>query len=123
MHNVNNRSEPWNIYKQAVFPLFYSKGFQEIAFTAGIAAIMGIKAVAMQRTNNITQRIYIPIGKLTARMRAFLCTGKQLVPMHSNSNCFTGNSNQRKAVRSEINSGDAFGDLMPGGGIVKGFNG
>jgi len=93
MHNVDNHSEAWNIYKHAAFPLLCRKGFQEIAFAAGIAAGIRIKAVAVQRANKISQCIYIAIGKQAAGMRAFLCTGKQPALVLSNRNCFTGNSN------------------------------
>ena len=104
-----------DIYKHSFFPLFYSKSFKEKAFPACIAAAPGIKAVAMQRANKITQSIYISISQYAAGMRTFMSAGKEGFLMHSHRNGFSGNSKLGQAIRRKFYFGNAFSDLMPGG--------
>ena len=110
-----------NIYKQPVFPQFNVIGFQEKTFAACVTAIKRIEPVPVQRTNNISQGIHIPIGQQPPGMRTFMGTGKKGFFYPAYSYVFSGYPDHCKAIDRKINFGNAFGDLVPGGGIVKGF--
>lgn len=99
--------------EQTFIAQFNGISFEEITFSTNIAAVLQTELIPVQRANNITRCIDIPIGHDTAGMRALISKAKISFLVPAQAHLLTIYLYQGYMMVIEGQFRQAFGNLMP----------